>query len=865
MQGEGLTILLWSLSSYRQDKLHGGRLGLVGFWGALSIGIGILLVALGDSPVSTQAILVYGVGFLLAGVWRDADRNLLATVAILCALSLAVLYGIDATLAWRQSIWILIGCVLYALMQRDVATSILRYSSILVYVGVGLLIITTLFGERIGGSRSWIPLGDYVFQPVEFVKVMLVAYWASILAPEHKHKTSLIRAGFVTLLGVFFLVLQRDMGPVLVAGLVALLWARYIKVPFKWLAAATTLVALVASVTVLRLPHISERIQAWAAPWSDPFGSGYQTLQARFAMGHGGVLGQGWNGASTNLPAAMTDLPLVVLIERLGAAGGLIVLLLLGYLTYRIFVIALRQTDPLLRQFGFGCGLLISAQSAVVLAGALGLSPMVGLTLPFMSYGGSSLTMSFFLVGLLRVLDHRPAVRSTHQATVRRSVQRVLTACVGAVVVFTVPLVYWTVIQGPKLAAQPMYQAQRTLVPGAVREGIVSRNGENLTLTDPLGTRVVAASSLVHVVGYVHAVYGLSGLEKTFDDFLTGRSQPTRAGQLLGGSTHRWRVHTTIDLDLQRVAEQALGQRTGAVVVLDPWTGAILAMVSSPRLPATEMDSGTMVASGAPLLNRAVQGLYPAGSVFKPVIMAAGLESGVISSATRWYDSGSTVIDGYRIRNSGGRVLGEITPLTALAYSSNVALARLATQVGSAAIHMQAAALGIGQGHHLEIPYRTGQLGRLDTPVRLAATGIGQGEILVSPLEMAVVASSVANGGYRVYPHLVTHFESVGLAVPSKIQAPSVAMRRETAQLLADGMRLAVAEGTARGLTDPKHLAGKTGTAENPHGEPHAWFVGFAPAHHPVVAFAVLVEHGGSGARVAAPIALEIIDRVTRP
>ena len=364
-------------------------------------------------------------------------------------------------------------------------------------------------------------------------------------------------------------------------------------------------------------------------------------------------------------------------------------------------------------------------------------------------------------------------------------------------------------------------------VSAELRGGIVSRSGENLTTAVEPGMRLPVLPSLIHTVGYVHPRYGTAGLERTFDGAL---SRGITGGGVAAGAT---RVHTSIDLALQEVVEQALGDLTGAVVVLDPWSGAVLAMASSPRPAAGLVTSDALADERSPLLNRATQGLYPPGSAFKPVVLAAALEGGLVTSETRWDDGGSIVIDGYVVQNAGGRALGRLSPAEALALSSNVVFVRLAVALGPEPLRLQSHALGIGDQPGFEIPYRAGRLGSLQSSVQLAAAGIGQGDVLVTPLEMALVTSVIANGGYRVYPHLVTHFEAAGRLAAGVRTAPIRAVSPETAEILQEGLRKAVAEGTFAGRIDPSLLAGKTGTAENPHGEPHAWFIGFAPARQP--------------------------------
>jgi len=324
-------------------------------------------------------------------------------------------------------------------------------------------------------------------------------------------------------------------------------------------------------------------------------------------------------------------------------------------------------------------------------------------------------------------------------------------------------------------------------------------------------------------------------------------------------------VYLTIDGRLQKAAAEALGDRVGAVVVLEPRTGEILALVSNPCFDTGKLASNwdTLVSDrDNPFLNRSIRGLYPPGSTFKIITLAAALESGRVSPAEKFADQGSLSVDGYTLSNPGQTVYGLVDLERALAVSSNVVFARLALLGGADLLTHYIRAFGLGTRLLSEIPAASGTVPELNAPQEVAACGIGQGRLLVTPLHMAVVTASVANGGVLVRPHLVRGiYDASGrrLAGP-RYQARRV-ISQGTARYIAGAMLAVVDEGTGfRAGIEDLQVAGKTGSAENPAGAAHAWFVGFAPAGDPELALAVMVENAGAGGRIAAPIARNIIE-----
>mgnify|MGYP006271907513 FL=1 len=382
-----------------------------------------------------------------------------------------------------------------------------------------------------------------------------------------------------------------------------------------------------------------------------------------------------------------------------------------------------------------------------------------------------------------------------------------------------------------------------------------------------------------HVVGYADPRFGTSGIEAAANIKLNGGKPDSlkdwgELGRqiLTQGKRPKGNDLTlTLDAALQRLAVERLGERAGAVVVLRPGDGAVRVLASTPSFDPNRIDADLFLRADpqARLLNRATAGLYPPGSTFKVVLAADALDrgfSGLIECpADGWTTSGHyrKIRDHeyYEARRAGRtwRGHGRIGLTTALVESSNVFFAQLGVYLGHDAFRATTerflfnSRITIGAGDTRRQFMRTGRIPRIADSDRygLAQASIGQGKVLATPAQMALIAAAVANDGVAVRPRLVAGEEPA---------AVGRFMQSATARTLQTMLRQAVAEGTGRGIETPGlAIAGKTGTAENPFGASHSWFLGFAPADRPALAFAVLVEHGGYGSTAAAPIARDLL------
>jgi penicillin-binding protein A len=461
------------------------------------------------------------------------------------------------------------------------------------------------------------------------------------------------------------------------------------------------------------------------------------------------------------------------------------------------------------------------------------------------------------------------------------NVRRVAAALVGGFLLIAVGLGYWQVYRSPDLVADARYNAYRASEQEKdTRRGrILDRNGAVLAESRPTPDgfrRVYPYPALAPVVGYHDRVYGNAGIERWADDYLNGRTGQTLPNVLRDRLIHTPTVGAdvvlTIDLELQKAADAALGDGAGAIVVLDPKTGEVLALASHPYFDPSNLERDWPALKddpNHPLLNRATQGLYPPGSVFKTITLAAGLDIGAYQRTTKFTCDNQVVVEGFPIRCDAENQ-GTFDLTHAYAYSCNACFGQVGLRLGGKDLSEYARRFGFESSLPLEIPTTPSQIASSDPDNRLvgallASTGFGQGELMATPLQMSLVAATIANDGKVPTPHLVREVRDEGGAVISVPQPKTLrtAVKAETAREVMAMMVAGVDDGLASAAAVPGvKVGGKTGTAEIGEGAvTHAWFIGVAPADSPRFAIAVLKERGGGGGTVATPMAQRVLQR----
>jgi penicillin-binding protein A len=450
----------------------------------------------------------------------------------------------------------------------------------------------------------------------------------------------------------------------------------------------------------------------------------------------------------------------------------------------------------------------------------------------------------------------------------------------------------WTVFEADALRDNPRNQRE-LLEAQKVRRGLI-RAGDGTVLArsfkqpdDAYVRRYPDGGLFGHAVGYDFVQRGRAGLERFYDDDLSGRKDDLRSlvDRLSGAKREGDHLITSLDPAAQRVATQQLGGRKGAVVALDPRTGAVKVMASSPGYDPNDVRKRTAYAAlnrdrGSPLLNRTTQSHYPPGSTFKVVTTIAAIDSGRYTPDSRINGRNDKPISGVPLKNDAGESFGDITLTEALTHSVNTVFGEVGEKLGKATMQRYMGRLGFGKPASIDLPTdeRSASGERLRGRIVPATNGaldvgrmaIGQDKLTVTPLQMAMVAAAVANGGKLMKPHLGDRIVDRDGRTVRRVAPEELAqvMKPDTAGKVGAMMAQVVREGTGTAAAlQGIDVAGKTGTAEidQPCGPNQLWFIAFAPAQDPRVAIAATVECGtGFGGTVAAPIAKAVMQELLK-
>ncbi len=456
----------------------------------------------------------------------------------------------------------------------------------------------------------------------------------------------------------------------------------------------------------------------------------------------------------------------------------------------------------------------------------------------------------------------------------------------------------WTIFEAASLRANTLNKRGQLEQERIARGAIVAADGTVLARSvrsaEGTYTRVYPkGEEFAQAVGYSYTNYGQTGLELFRNAPLSGSSTSELQGilnQLQGTKPKGDEVFTTLDPTAQRVAIGALGEHSGAVVALDPRTGAVRVMASTPGFDPNALRSRARYAQllrearGTPpsrsLVNRATQYGYAPGSTFKVVTATAAIDSGRFTPESTVSGRNGVVVSGVPLQNDNGESFGALTLTQALAKSVNTVWAQVAERVGKATMARYMNRFGFDRKPHLDYPagemsasgeyLGTHLISPVNPRVDVGRMGIGQDKLQVVPLQMAEVAAAVANGGRLMTPHITARIVDPDGRTVEQVtpHVQSVVMRPSTAVAVRGMMEAVVNEGTGTSAQIPGvQVAGKTGTAETLGLSPinNVWFIAFAPAAHPTVAIAVTLKGvPGQGASFAAPVAKQVMEALLR-
>jgi cell division protein FtsW (lipid II flippase) len=592
--------------------------------------------------VAIWIIAVYFAHRQTSRINPDADPFLLPACAMLAGWGLLTIWRLDTGFGLRQALW-LAFCILVLVVGMKFPQNLdilKRYKYVFLTSGLLLTALTLIFGTNPGGSgpRLWLGCCGLYLQPSEPLKLLLVVYLAAYFSDRMPIRTQLLPllfpSLFLTGIALAILLVQRDLGT---ASIFIFLYASTVYMASgkrRLLLISLGLLLIAGLVGYFFVDIIRFRLTAWIDPWSDPSGRSYQVIQSILAVANGGLYGRGPGlGSPSLVPVAHSDFIFTSVAEETGLLGTFGLLVLLGLIVTRGFIIAIRAGSNFRRLLAAGITTYFGAQSILIIGGNLRLLPLTGVTLPFVSYGGSSLLTSF--IGLLTLIQISNEVDGEPAGLTEPKPYLVMAGLLG-VGLLGCALVngWWAEIRADDLLTRTDNPRRAIADRFVLRGSLLDRQNRAINITTGTPgtyTRQYLVPALSPITGYTHATYGQAGLEASLDPYLRGlRGNPSLLiwwdHVLYGQPPTGLNFRLSLDLDIQKRADELLNGHTGALVLANAQTGEILAMASQPTFDANQLDNiGETLASApnAPLLNRATQGLYPVDPALPPMFEAA--------------------------------------------------------------------------------------------------------------------------------------------------------------------------------------------------------------------------------------------------
>jgi cell division protein FtsW (lipid II flippase) len=706
----------------------------------------------------------------------NRDPYLLPSAALLSGWGLLTVWRILPSFGLRQTLWIglAVGILILGLRLPTNLGFLRRYKYVWLTSGLLLTALTLVFGTNpLGyGPRMWLGCCGIYLQPSEPLKLLLIVYLSAYLADrlmvpaaQNDHRTPsyllplLAPTLVMTGLALALLLVQRDLGT---ASIFIFLYSIivYNASGRKRILLAGLLIVLVAGLGgYFFIDVVRVRIDAWLNPWADPSGSSFQIVQSLLDVSNGGLFGRGPGlGYPGLVPVAHSDFIFAAISEENGLVGALAMLVVLAIMAGRGVHIALNAPDMFRRYLAAGLTTGLVAQSILIIGGNLRVLPLTGVTLPFVSYGGSSLLTSFLSLLFLLLMSNQEYYRPIRRAGTRTYLQLGAFLLIG-LAVSALAAGWWSIYRGPQLLNRTD-NPRRAIADQFVQRGaILDRHNQPISQTSgQVGsfTRQLQYPPLSPVIGYTDRVYGQTGLEASLDATLRGeQGYPGLTSwwnQLLYGQPPQGLdIRTSIDLRLQNQADQLLAGHSGALVLMNAKTGEILVMATSPTFDANQLQSDweTLVKDPkSPLLNRATQGLYPPGAVLGPFLLAdlAGKKDLPTPPETEDYRLGEVLLTCITQPDSPSWT-------KAVQNGCPGSTAKLAETLGAAEIQTLFEKIHLFPAPEMRLPTASGYADhRISDP---AAEVLGN-NLRISPLQAALAAAALSDQGTWPAPNLVT-------------------------------------------------------------------------------------------------------------
>ncbi len=800
----------------------------------------------------------------------NRDPLILPIIALLSGIGLMSIWRLYPIFGQRQAIWLAISSILvfFGIEFPTFINYLRRYKYTWLIIGLLLTGLTILMGTNPSGAgpTRWLQLFGLQFQPSEPLKLILVIYLAGFFSDHHSLIEGKLKSLLPTLviigIAVLILVFQRDLGTAVILLLIYLAIAftsqgnRF----FLWISPLLMIITGYLGYQFLDL--IKLRFDTWFNPFGDPTGASYQIIQSMIAIASGGLFGAGPGlGSPTLIPVSVSDFIYAAIAEELGLLGVTLILLLFCLLIYRGIKLAGRTKNAFYRNLILGLIFYLGIQSILIIGGNVGMLPLTGVTLPFVSYGGSSLIVSFCAALIILVLSDRVSSDEfsqpiTHPRFIIVSGMMILAL---AVLIFVTSLhSFW---YAPALVDRndnPRWIIHDRFVK---RGSILDRNSQVIIYSEgERGNldRNNTTTPLYTTMGYTNPVYGQTGIETTMYQYLRGyEGTPflTRFWHdlLYNQPPEGVNIRLTIDLTLQNTADSMLEGKQGAIILMNANSGEILTIASHPYYDGAALEENweeLINHPDSPLVNRVTQGMYPPGSSLFPFIASSYINQfGELPEI-------ETILEIIPDRlNCALPLFDDVTWSSILTNGCINSQIVLGKELGSDQLHDLYEGIGFYDSPRLHLNVADGLI---STNIGAEDLLSGQSSFRISPLQMSLAVSALINEGVLPGPRIINAYQSPDLnwTPLQKLSAnKSSNLDPSSSTELIEMMQVP---------QSPYWLV--TSITENEQGEPITWFIGGTTPEwqgQPLAVVVVLEEYNPTLTRQVGALLIEQALRIT--
>jgi len=696
------------------------------------------------------------------------DTNLVSVVGLLVGWGILTIWRINFIFGFRQAIWFLasVGAANFFFSKPQTLAYFKKYKYLLLMFGLILSGLTFLFGTYPGGigPRLWLGARGLYFQPSELLKLVLIIYLSAFFSEKVFFRIKIIQTIFPTIVlvlaALFLLIAQRDLGTALIfiAIYIFMLFITFSKK--RILAIGAGIIALAALVGYFSIDLIRIRFQGWMLPWSDTQAGSYQITQSIIAIAAGGLSGTGIGlGNPRLIPISHSDFMFAAIVEETGLFGAIALVTLYAMILFRGFSIAIKSSNLYYRYLAAGISLFLTSQAILIIGGNIRLLPITGVTLPFLSYGGSSLLITFLSACLLLFIDSDQSKESEIKKSfygfqflgILFSVSFFLIAATTG---------WWAIIRSNDLQLRTDNPRHLISARYVKRGSILDRN--DTIIINSIGDigQIIRQNNyppLTNTLGYIDNTYGSSGLEASLEEYLGGeKGYPAfdlwfnylLYDQPLPGRD----VRLTIDLKLQTAVDDLLQPFVGSAVVINAENGEILAIASHPYINSNELKESWdawKADTNSPFINRAVQGAYPLNTLVTPFML-----SKVNLHDMPEYDPSLTVVNDLMPSDCAIVENASITLNQAIANGCNSALIQIIGEIGSDKVVTTLSTFSLDQTPEIGIPINPPEYLSPSTDWK---TLFFNEELLRSnPMQIAASASVITYHGLKPVPKILS-------------------------------------------------------------------------------------------------------------